>query len=164
MRLKRLKLSFVLLFGLGLSISSHAQQTIPASGGNASSTGGSVSYTVGQLFYSTNTGTNGSVAEGVQQPYEISVIVGIEQAKDITLVCMAYPNPTTDLLILEVESMNNESLFFQLYDLTGKLLVSKRLVDIRTTLSMAHLAPSTYFLKVRNNQRVVKTFKIIKNP
>jgi len=161
---KRLKLSLVLLFGLGLTINSHAQKAIPASGGNASGTGGSVSYTIGQLLYTTHSGTNGSVAEGVQQPYEISIIVGIEQAKDITLVCMAYPNPTTDLLILEVENTNREKLFFQLYDLTGKQLVSKRLVDIRTTISMAHLAPATYFLKVRNNQRILKTFKIIKNP
>jgi hypothetical protein len=161
---KRLNPGLVLLFGLGLMMNLHAQEAIPVSGGNASGTGGSVSYTVGQLFYSIHTGTNGSVAEGVQQPYEISVVVGIEQDMDITLLCMAYPNPTADLLTLEVEHTNKEKLFFQIYDLTGKLLVSKRLVDTRTTISMAHLAPSTYILKVRNEQRVVKIFKIIKNP
>ena len=60
-----------------------AQEAIPAAGSNAIGSGGSVSYSVGQVVYTINTGTNGSVAEGVQQPYEISVVVGIEQAKDI---------------------------------------------------------------------------------
>jgi hypothetical protein len=150
------------LLGLGLTISVEAQKAIPASGGNASGSDGSVSYTVGQLLYTTNTGTNGSVAEGVQQPYEISVVVGIEQAKNINLICTVYPNPATDLLTLEVEIADNENLFFQLYDVMGKLMVSKRLIDIKTTISMTNLAPATYFLKVTNNQKVVKTFKIIK--
>ena len=163
MRLKRLKLCIVLLLGVGLTVNLQAQKAIPAAGGNASGSGGSVSYTIGQVFYSTNTGTNGSVAEGVQQPYEISVVVGIEQAKDINLICMVYPNPTTDLLTLEVEMLENENLFFQLYDIMGKLLVSKKLIDIKTTISMANLAPATYFLKVTDNEKIVKTFKIIKN-
>ena len=54
-----------------------AQKTIPSSGGNASGTGGKISYTVGQVVYTTNKGSNGSAAQGVQQPYEISAITGI---------------------------------------------------------------------------------------
>ena len=34
-----------------------------------------MSYTVGQVVYYTYTGSNGSVAEGVQQPYEISPLI-----------------------------------------------------------------------------------------
>lgn len=163
MRRKQLKLSVVLLLGLGFATSVLAQEAIPASGGNASGSGGSVSYSIGQVLYATNIGTNGSMAEGVQQPFEISVVVGIDQARDINLKCTAYPNPATDLLTLEVEIPDNENLFFQLYDVMGKLLVSKKLIDIKTTIPMTYLPPSTYFLKVTDNQQVVKTFKIIKN-
>ena len=46
---KRL-LSIVFLFIVGLT-SLQAQETIPASGGNATGAGGSVSYTVGQVVY-----------------------------------------------------------------------------------------------------------------
>ncbi|MGD0341661.1 MAG: hypothetical protein ABSA76_08155, partial [Bacteroidales bacterium] len=67
----------------GNSIAIHAQSTITTSGGNASGSGGSASYTIGQVVYSTITGTNGSSAQGVQQPYEISIITGIAEAKDI---------------------------------------------------------------------------------
>lgn len=163
MRQNRLILSTILMLGLVLTIGVQAQEAIPASGSNASGSGGSVSYSVGQVVYTINTGINGSVTEGVQQPYEISVVVGIEQAKGINLICRAFPNPATDFLTLEVEIPDNEDLFFQLYDIMGKLLVSKKLIDLKTTIPMTNLPPATYFLKVTDNQKVVKTFKIIKN-
>ncbi len=62
-----------IFYGFSMSISS-AQEVIPASGGNATGSGGSVSYSAGQVFYSIITGETGSVAEGVRQPYEISVV------------------------------------------------------------------------------------------
>lgn len=140
-----------------------AQEAIPAAGGDVIGSGGSVSYSVGQVIYAIQKGINGFVVEGVQQPYEISVVVGIEPARNINLICTVYPNPTTDFLTLEVDIADNENLFFQLYDMLGRLLVSKKLIDKRTTISMSNLAPATYFLKVIDNQKVVKTFKIIKN-
>ena len=140
-----------------------AQEAIPAAGGDVIGSGASVSYSVGQVIYAIQKGMNGFVVEGVQQPYEISVVVGIEPARDINLICTVYPNPTADFLTLEVDIAGNENLFFQLYDMLGKLLVSKKLIDKRTTISMSNLAPAIYFLKVTDNQKVVKTFKIIKN-
>ncbi|MGI6479934.1 MAG: hypothetical protein ACOX0M_10915 [Salinivirgaceae bacterium] len=109
MRLKRLKLSAVLLLGLGLT-GLQAQTSVNATGGDASGSGGSVSYSVGQVAYQTHTGTSGSVSEGVQQPFEISVVTGIEEAKGINLSVSAYPNPTTDYLTLEVEEFDLSNL------------------------------------------------------
>jgi len=51
-----------------------AQTAIPAAGGNATGSGGTVSYSVGQLTYNTYQGSVGTVSEGVQQPYEILTI------------------------------------------------------------------------------------------
>jgi hypothetical protein len=50
-----------------------AQNTTSTTGVRAIGDGGVVNYTVGQTFYITNTGTTGSLAEGVQQAYEISI-------------------------------------------------------------------------------------------
>jgi hypothetical protein len=157
--LKKLLIAFWLLV---IVLSIKAQTTIPATGGDATGAGGSSSFSVGQMVYTTNTGTNGSVAEGVQQPYEISVLVGIEQAGFTNFYCSVYPNPATDLLTLETETSDNENLIYQLYDMMGKLLLSERLIDIKTSISMANLAPSTYFLKVTDNQNVSKIFKVVK--
>ena len=148
--------------GFGTAI--RAQNAIPASGGNASGSGGTASYSVGQVIYTTNTSvTYGSVAQGVQQPFEISVITAIEQAEDITLVCSVYPNPARDFLTLKVENYDTERLSYKLFDANGKLLESKKLTGIETTISMANLLPNLYFLKVTDNQKEIKTFKIIKN-
>jgi hypothetical protein len=140
-----------------------AQEAIPASGGDASGSGGSVSYSVGQVVYNTNTGTSGSVAQGVQQPYEISVVSGIEEATSISLICSAYPNPATDFLTLKVENFNKADLSYQLFDVDGKRIENKIIEGNETSIIMSNLAPSTYFLKVIQNNKEVKTFKIVKN-
>ena len=162
MRHKRLKLSAVLLLGLGLT-GLQAQETIPATGGNALGSGGTASYTVGQMVYQTNTGTNGSVAEGVQQPYEISIVTAIEDANGINLSISAYPNPTFDYLTLEVKDFDFSNLTFQLYDIQGKLVQNEKITDRQTRVLMDNLLPATYFVKILEGNKEVKTFKIIKN-
>jgi hypothetical protein len=162
MRHKKLKLSAGLLLGLALT-GLQAQESIHATGGNASGSGGSASYSVGQVVYTTNTGTSGSVAQGVQQPYEISVVTGLEEAKGINLSVSAYPNPTTDYLTLEVKEFDYSNLHFQLYDMSGKLLQSEKITGNQTSIVMSNLVPATYFVKVIQNNKEVKTFKVIKN-
>jgi len=161
MRHKRLKLSAVLLLGLGLT-GLQAQTSINATGGDASGSGGSASYSVGQVVYTTNTGTNGTVAQGVQQPYEISVVTGIEEAKGINLSVTAYPNPTTDYLTLSIAEFEISNLSYQLYDMNGKLLQNAKITGNQTSIAMSNLVPATYFVKVLQESKVVKTFKIIK--
>ncbi|MCK4663321.1 MAG: T9SS type A sorting domain-containing protein [Bacteroidales bacterium] len=182
MRQKRLKLSAVLLLSLGLTglTGLQAQEAITATGGNALGSGGSASYSVGQVVYTTNIGTNGySIAEGVQQPYEISVVNGIEQAKGINLECLAYPNPTTDFLTLKVDastyfdnahykSLSIPSMEYLLYDMKGKFLKNKKLTSNKTIITMENFVVGTYFLKVvqtnhDSSKQELKTFKIIKN-
>lgn len=162
MKHKKAKLSAVLLFWLGLT-ALQAQAAVSATGGNASGIGDSVNYSVGQVFYTTNRGTNGSVAQGVQQALEITNLTGIETPGDITLNYSAFPNPTSGFLRLKVEDFNLENLFYQLYDMSGKLLEYKMVKGNETIISMSQLVPATYFLKVIQNTKEVKSFKIIKN-
>ena len=162
MRHKRLKLSAVLLLGLGLT-GLQAQTSVNATGTNASGSGGSVSYSVGQVVYTNNTGTNGSVAQGVQQAFEISVVTGLEQAKGINLSVSAYPNPTTDYLTLSIGEFDISNLSYQLYDMNGKLLQNEKITGNQTSIAMGNLVPANYFVKVIQGNKEVKTFKIIKN-
>jgi len=162
MKHKRLKLSALLLLGLGLT-GLQAQENVNATGGDATGSGGSVSYSVGQVVYTTNTGTSGSVAQGVQQPYEISVVTGIEEAKGINLSVTAYPNPTTDYLTLRIDEFEISNLSYQLYDMNGKLLQSEKITGNQTSIVMSNLVPANYFVKVIQVNKEVKTFKIIKN-
>ncbi|CAI8182467.1 MAG: Uncharacterised protein [Formosa sp. Hel1_33_131] len=145
-----------LLLGLG---GLHAQESSTAAGGDATGIGGSSSYTVGQVVYTTNTGTNGSLAQGVHQPYEISTTLGINETT-INLELSLYPNPTTNYLTLKVE--NNTNLSYQLIDLLGKVIANKKVTATSTTIKMEALPKAIYFLKVTRNNQPVKTFKVIK--
>lgn len=161
---KQIKLICILFLSLWFTVL-YAQEAIPAAGGNATGSGGSMSYSVGQDVYTTNTGSNGSVAQGIQQPYEIFVVTGLEEAIGIKLNLSAYPNPATDFLILKVDvstQLNFHSMSYQLFDLSGKLLENKELMSSETSIDMKNLLPSTYLLKVIDKNKEVKTFKIIK--
>lgn len=162
MRHKRIKLSTILLLGLGLT-GLQSQESVNATGGDAMGSEGAASYSVGQITYQIHTGTNGSVAEGVQQAYEISVETRIEEAREITLSVTAYPNPTTDFLALKVESERLKDLSYQLFDINGKLLQNEKITDIQTSIIMSNLVPATYFVIISQANKEVKTFKIIKN-
>lgn len=150
---------FLLVFG---PLTALSQVAVIAAGGGASGSAGTIAYSVGQIVYVTNTGSNGLVAQGVQQPYTISVALGIEETT-IQLDFTAYPNPTFNFLTLNVGNAELSTLGFQLYDLSGKLIESRKIRNRIETINMENLPSALYFLKVDNNNIDVKTFKIIKN-
>jgi len=156
---KLIIVSVSLLFTM---LNTNAQKAVTTAGGDASGSGGSVSYTVGQVVYTTSTGSNGSVAAGVQQPYEISVSTAIEDAKDILLEFTAYPNPATDVLNLKTGNRNFKDISYRLFDTNGKLIKTGDITGAETSVNMQNLAPSVYFIKVIENNEEIKTFKIIK--
>ncbi len=88
----------------------HGQTTANTSGSEALGSGGAVSYSAGQVACQTHSGTNGSVAEDIQ-PYEFSVITGIENTF-ISMEVAAYPNPTTDFLQLKVDASTTVSFVY----------------------------------------------------
>lgn len=141
---------------------SYAQQSVNTSSGKGSGSGGTVSYSVGQIVYSVNSAATGFIVEGVQQPYEISVVTSIETAGGISLKCMAYPNPVRDHLILEIEYPDYNYLSYTLIDPEGRILVNKKIIDVSTSVSMQGLVPACYFLIVYQKGIVTETFKIIK--
>lgn len=150
------------LFACLLVGSLQAQQNTVAAGGEASGSGGTMSFSVGQVVYSANANSDGSVYQGVQQPYEIFIATGLAEA-NVQLEVTAFPNPTPQNLTLTIGEGNANDLEYQVYDLSGKLLLQQRIEKDVTIVTLDHLASATYFIKVTNDQQVVKTFKIVKN-
>jgi hypothetical protein len=161
MKQQRKILSIFFLLGFCVAIV-QGQQTIPATGGNAIGSGGSVSYSIGQILYNTISGTNGMVVQGVQQPYEISVVTAIRNTEDFSLKCSVYPNPTGGITKLVFESPDFENMRYKLFDINGVLLQEKEVESKEEEISLENLSASVYFLKVMKNDLEVKVFKIVK--
>ena len=139
-----------------------AQESANASGGDATGSGGTVAYSIGQVVYTTNTGSNGSVAQGVQHAYEIFT-VGIKET-ELNISLTAFPNPTTENLTLQISDFNNEKLSYQLFDMQGKQLSNGQIVAQQTEINTNSLPTATYFINVVNQENnKVQSFKIIKN-
>jgi Secretion system C-terminal sorting domain len=157
---KKLKLSAALLLGLGLA--ARAQQVTTASGGSAMGDGGTVAYSVGQVAYTTITGTTGSAAQGVQHTYEYEIItVGIKD-DPAAISLSVYPNPTSDNLILHAKDFSTKKLTYELLDGQGKLVERKPIRAEQTPVNMNDLVPAIYFIHVTQLNKQVRSFKIIK--
>jgi hypothetical protein len=137
-----------------------AQDAIPVSGGEAAGSGGTVSYSVGQLMYTTNIGS-GTVSQGVQQTIEFTVLSNPELIA-LTLSAVTYPNPTTDYIVLSLTDATLTDLSYTMFDLQGRLVTKAKVEQEATQIAMKNLAIGVYILKINQNNQELKTFKIIK--
>lgn len=160
--MKKIKIHLSLIIILLFNYSVQAQESVNGSGGEATGTGGTASYSVGQVVYQTHTGTSNSEAQGVQQPYEISVISSTTTIKDKDFNCKVYPNPSVEYLIIELEELSKD-MQYALYSVDGKLLKSSMISDQKSSLSMQEYVPATYLLELKKGDENIQTFKIIKN-
>jgi hypothetical protein len=137
-----------------------SQETIPASGGEANGSG-TVSYSVGQLVYTSNTSSNGTITQGVQQSIELFTLSNPELTT-LTLNAVTYPNPTTDYVILALTNSKLTDLSYVLYDLQGSAVAKGKVDQDATQIRMQHLEGAVYLLKVNQDNQELKAFKIIK--
>lgn len=155
--------TFACLLLISLTLS--AQENTVSAGGDATGSGGSVSFSVGQVFYHAHEGSGGSVNEGLQQPYEIYVVTSVDDLLNITLSMKAFPNPVTDWLQIVVDERAEfpvAGYHFRLLNSQGRILQSDRIVSRHTGIDMSQLPPAIYFVRILDSRRELKTFKVVK--
>ncbi|WP_458628600.1 T9SS type A sorting domain-containing protein [Winogradskyella sp. PC D3.3] len=146
------------LFGLQYGF---AQNNTVVSGGTASGSGGSASYTVGQIDYSAVSSADGSISQGVQHAFEISTL-GIDDFPTISLDMMVFPNPTTSKVTLKIGNYTSEALRYEVYDIYGRKLQFNKILEVESEILFNQLPSATYLLMVFDQRQLLKTFKIIK--
>ncbi len=142
--------------------SAWGQQAPVAAGGDAIGSGGSVSYSVGQVVYHTHGSGTGTVAEGVQQPYEISIITNVPEL-DLAHDIGVFPNPASEALTVQLDGLPTTDLHYQLFDADGRLADSGRINSDPQTIPFGTHANGTYLLTVIQDQSILRTFRIIKH-
>jgi hypothetical protein len=162
--MRRNQQTFLILWITSISFitTAYSQESVVVSGGNATGTGGSSSYSVGQVVYTSLPGANNYILQGVQQPYEI-ITLGNDEFKEINLEMTAYPNPTIDILNLVVVNDKLDNLSYNIFDINGKLVsINSKITTSETKVSLQELNQGIYFLAIKENNKTIKTFKIIK--
>ena len=159
--MKKKKVTVLSLILIANLTNAFSQESFGASGSTNSSSSGSVSYTVGQVFYEEQLGSNGKVEQGVQHAYEIYAL-GITENTNIAFSLGVFPNPTVDNLQLTMDQ-TKKGMSYQLFDSQGKMLSKQEIVSNTTVIEMSNLVPESYLLKVLEGAEEVQVFKIIKN-
>lgn len=149
--------SFLLLIFFLKPNLSNAQSGVVVAGMDIQNKIGSVSYTIDNVFYSTKS-KGVSINEGMQQSYIINEIF-----RKSTLRVSLFPNPTNDLVYFKVENLNYKNLSFRLYDITGRLISSGRIVNHQSVLSLQNFPNNVFIVKVFRGELEEQSFKILKS-
>lgn len=144
-----------------------AQQVISTAGNHSENDIVQLSWTIGEpVIFTLSNGSN-ILTQGMHQSKLI--IDAIEEIGISGLEISAFPNPANEFVNLQVQQLLTEQpnemlkdISFHLYDMNGKVLMQKQIVNIETIIQMNGYSPSTYFLKIMIGKKIIKTFKIIK--
>lgn len=153
---------FILPACMAFQQAAMGQASITVTGGTATGTGGKATYSYGQLSYTEVAGGNFIIIQGVQQPYEISIVTAIENTEKINLEFKAYPNPVSAILKLTISPFDDDNMGYRLFDVNGITLQDKKINAAETEIFMNGLTPAIYYLSVFKDNFEVKVFKIIK--
>jgi len=67
------------------------------------------------------------------------------------------------MLTLNVNDFNEGNMEYVLFDLQGRELLRQKIKQATAQIQMQHLSASIYLLEIINENKIVKTFRIIKN-
>lgn len=150
----------LLLFFFLCSAYSSAQNSVNTSGGDFTSNDGSIAFSIGQVDFSNYTNASGEINLGVQQPFEILLVSVHENA--LNWQVDIFPNPTADKVFVRLEDHHLGVIAYELFDVSGKLLLAGNMEDLFHSIELDHFSPATYLLKLSNNETTLKTFRLVK--
>ncbi|QHJ07638.1 T9SS type A sorting domain-containing protein [Hymenobacter busanensis] len=138
-----------------------AQEAIVPAGGDASGSGGNVSYSLNYVAYTTGNSSGGSVSPGLLHPIETFVLSS--KVRSTALKYEVYPNPTSGGVTLQAAGAFLRNYSYRLCDLQGRVVESQPLGGPTTGISLEQLPAAVYILTVSQGNKATQTFKIIKH-
>jgi len=159
-----MKASIFFLINLFLSLLSNAQSTeqqvISTSGNHGSSASHQLSWTIGEPVIESVVATNYTLTQGFHQTNLVITDVTDNELPEVEM--SVYPNPSMDVIYLNVKTPIQQQTEYILYDETGRILRKTQIVDDISIIDLRVLASATYILVVRSNSTIIKSFKVVK--
>jgi hypothetical protein len=144
---------------ISFGFSSFGQNAISSTGGHFKSSGGSTSFTVGQVAYVLKKGTGFYLNEGVQQVYtkKTTPIEELVYLKEVQL----YPNPTQETMTLILSSKEDIQVRYTIMDYLGKEIRNGNILSEKSEISLRDLPSGNYFISLKSKKEN-RIFKIVK--
>lgn len=152
---------FLFFFAIGMA-GAYSQQSVLAASGEDSGTTGSISFSIGQAACLSVADTSGFIIQGVQQPYEIQFLPGVDEIPGAQVECTLYPNPTSSNISLRIKGIDLYLLHYMMADLLGHTVAENPVVSHEVVIPMEHFPPGIYILSLVEHTKILRQFKIIK--
>ena len=138
---------------------SFGQNALSAAGGHFKTSGGSTSFTVGQVAYVLKKGTGSYLNEGVQQVYtkKTTPIEELVYLKEVQL----YPNPTQENFNLIISNKEDIQVRYTIMDYLGKEIRNGNILSEKSEISLRDLPSGNYFISLKSKKEI-RIFKMVK--
>lgn len=134
-----------------------SQEVVATQGDSYSNTSAMVDFTIGEVVINTESNGANDITQGFHQSNWN--FVGIDDyAPDMEF--NVFPNPMSTILNIKTEF--HDDVLYTLYDSRGRIVLEDKLSSELTTIAVDHLTPGNYSIRLKNNEQLLKTIKLIK--
>ncbi len=154
-------LGYVLLLGGAVFAQSASPEVVGAAGEHYENATYQLDWTVGEIATETYSDATYTLTQGFHQPGYTVTEVENPEFKNLNIT--AYPNPASDFITLEKTDEFEKDYKLELIDLSGKVFLSEKFNENKKQLGLSALTNGVYFINVKSNNNIVKSFKIIKH-
>ena len=156
----------LLLLGTASFGQSITPQSVNSGGTKMSQANGSLSFTVGELVVLSQTDSDGNTLGGGFTAGAALTTASIQETDAAVLDVKVFPNPTTELVNIQINYSSIDQVLVIISDLQGKEVYSGKYAGVSNIIGIntAAFAPGTYTLSLNKmNNQVLGTYKIIKH-
>lgn len=125
----------------------YGQSATVSLGQSIGSSEGSVSYSIGQIAFTSYSEGGISINEGVQQPFEILLSSLISNHSE-NIFARVYPNPALHQIRVEIIASHLTNAHFTITDLQGRSLTDSKAVPLSKWINLRNLEPGMYVLTI----------------
>lgn len=156
------KYSFILFLhfiAFTATAQSFTQEAISSGGGNYTQINGSLEFNIGEVVIENYSNNYSRLYLGFEQGFY--GILSVNEINNNDNLFSLFPNPTngkTNLTVVSKYLVNSNCV---LTDISGKSLLEFNL-DLNNVFDLSSFSTGVYFLNISANNKLIKTFKLIK--
>jgi len=120
-----------------------------------------ISWILGETINETFQSSSGSLMESVNSTVLEDNTAPSAVFSNLEDKVTVYPNPAIDKIIITIP-IYKDQLYLKLFDLSGRIILTKKIESAEEVISLQQINVGMYFLEINSDSHIRKIFKIIK--